>query len=243
MVLVLREITSWHTGCWSRLAGSNFYCASTDPANLCPKTEPRKQRGFTLYTLESRLQKQKAKLNPYLAACDFIGYFIFPVLCDLHVSILWVLSLLCHPLPRLISRTQSVFFFPSSPPFLLHLHLLPFSWGQGQWDVHKSHWCNVHRCAQIRGCASDRNSFLWELGVAWSVGRAGTCWMKKGGHTYYDRQWGQYQCDLSNVHWECTKSLLNGKGPSCGRGASEWGPCAMWKSEPCLKALWSLWSS
>jgi hypothetical protein len=35
-----------------------------------------------------------------MAACDFIGYFIFPVLGDLHVSILLsFLSLLCHPLP------------------------------------------------------------------------------------------------------------------------------------------------
>jgi hypothetical protein len=47
-----------------------------------------KGRGLTLYTLTSRLQKQKAKLNPLVAACDFIGQFIFLVLCDLHVSIL-----------------------------------------------------------------------------------------------------------------------------------------------------------
>jgi hypothetical protein len=42
-----------------------------------------------LYTLVSRLQKQKAKLNPYMVACNFIGYFIPLVLRDLlHVSIL-----------------------------------------------------------------------------------------------------------------------------------------------------------
>jgi hypothetical protein len=41
-----------------------------------------------LYTLASRLQKQKAKLNPHMATCDFIDYFISPVLCDFHVSIL-----------------------------------------------------------------------------------------------------------------------------------------------------------
>jgi hypothetical protein len=35
-----------------------------------------------------RLQKQKAKLNPLVAACDFICYSIFQVLCDLHVSII-----------------------------------------------------------------------------------------------------------------------------------------------------------
>jgi hypothetical protein len=66
-----------------------LYFSSTDPVDLCPKAEPGEQRGLTLHTLASRLQKQKAKLNPHTAACDFIGYFISPVLCDLlHVSIL-----------------------------------------------------------------------------------------------------------------------------------------------------------
>jgi hypothetical protein len=66
-----------------------FYCAITDPADLFPKAEPWEQRGLTLNTFASRLQKQKAKLNPLVAACDFIGYFIFSVLCDLlHVLIL-----------------------------------------------------------------------------------------------------------------------------------------------------------
>jgi hypothetical protein len=67
---------------------ATFYCAGTDPADLCPKAEFQEQRGFTLYTLASSLRKQKAKLTTHMAACDFIGYFIFPVLCDLHVSIL-----------------------------------------------------------------------------------------------------------------------------------------------------------
>jgi hypothetical protein len=71
-----------------RLAGSNGYCVGTDPVDSCPKAEPREQRGLTLYTLASRLQKQKAKLNPHMDACDLIGYFISLVLCDLHVSIL-----------------------------------------------------------------------------------------------------------------------------------------------------------
>jgi hypothetical protein len=51
-----------------------FYCPNTDSADLCPKAEPQEQRGFTSYTLASRLQKQKAKLNPHMAACDFVGY-------------------------------------------------------------------------------------------------------------------------------------------------------------------------
>jgi hypothetical protein len=66
-----------------------FYCASIGPAYSCPKAEPQKQRGLTLYTLASRLQKQKAKLSSHVAVYDFIGYFISPVLCDLlHVSFL-----------------------------------------------------------------------------------------------------------------------------------------------------------
>jgi hypothetical protein len=52
-----------------------FYCASTDPADLCPKAEPREQRGLTLYILASRLQKQKARSNPYMVIYNFIGFF------------------------------------------------------------------------------------------------------------------------------------------------------------------------
>jgi hypothetical protein len=52
-----------------------FYCASTDPADLCPKAEPREQRGLTLYILASRLQKQKARSNPYMVIFNFIGFF------------------------------------------------------------------------------------------------------------------------------------------------------------------------
>jgi hypothetical protein len=93
-VVLLREIMSWDRSLWGRLAGSNVYCAGTDQADSCPNPEPWEQRGLTLYTLASRLQKQKAKLNPHMAACDFIGYFISTVLCDLHhVSVLFFFSL------------------------------------------------------------------------------------------------------------------------------------------------------
>jgi hypothetical protein len=68
---------------------ATFYCAGTDSADSCPKAEPREQRGLTFYTLASRLQEQKAKLNSYVVACDFTDYFIPPVLSDLlHVSVL-----------------------------------------------------------------------------------------------------------------------------------------------------------
>jgi hypothetical protein len=86
--VMLREIMSWDRNLCGRLAGSNIYCASTDPADSCPKAASREQRCLTLCTLASRLQKLKAKLNPHMAAYDFIGCFISPVLCDLHVSIL-----------------------------------------------------------------------------------------------------------------------------------------------------------
>jgi hypothetical protein len=97
-----------------------FYCASTDSADSCPQAEPWEQRGLPLCTLASRLQKQKAKLKPHMAACDFIGYFIPPVLCDLHVSIFKVLSL-CFtiPFPYPIIRTQ---------PISFSVVLLPATW-------------------------------------------------------------------------------------------------------------------
>jgi hypothetical protein len=65
------------------------------------QTQPQGQRSLTLYTLANRLQKQKAKLNPHMVACDFTGYFIPPVLCDLCFNPLIFISLLCHPFPLL----------------------------------------------------------------------------------------------------------------------------------------------
>jgi hypothetical protein len=130
--LLLQEIMSWDRSLWGRLAGSNIYCANTDPVDSCPKAEPWEQRGLTLYTLASRLQKQKAKLNPHMATSDFIGYFIFPVLCDLlHVSILSVLSLCFAILSAcLFIRTSACLFLfwpPLScyiiPPFDARTHL------------------------------------------------------------------------------------------------------------------------
>jgi hypothetical protein len=123
--LLLWEIMSWDRRLWGKLAGRNVYCASTDPEDLCPKAEPREQRGLTLYTVASRLQKQKAKLNPHMAACDSTGYFIFPVLCDLHVSIFFkfYLSALLSPSPVLLSEHQPDCFF-SGLPFLVTLELI-----------------------------------------------------------------------------------------------------------------------
>jgi hypothetical protein len=57
--------------------------------------------------LQAGYRSKKVKLNPHMTACDSIGYFISPVLCDFHVSILQVLSLsFVIPSPHLIIRTQ-----------------------------------------------------------------------------------------------------------------------------------------
>jgi hypothetical protein len=59
-----------------------FYCASTDSTYSCAKAEPKNKGVFlTLYMLASRLQKQKARYNPYMVIFNFIGYFTL-VLCD-----------------------------------------------------------------------------------------------------------------------------------------------------------------
>jgi hypothetical protein len=62
-------------GHWGSLAGSNVYCVGTDSVNSCPKTGCWEKRGLILYTLTSRLQKQKARSNPYMVTCTPIGYF------------------------------------------------------------------------------------------------------------------------------------------------------------------------
>jgi hypothetical protein len=105
---------SWDGSLWGRLAGSNVYCADTDRVDLCSKAEPQEQRGLTSYTIASRLQKQKAKLNPHMAARDFYWLLHFP-------SAMWpfscfnslsFISLLCHPLPlSCCQNTTCVFLF------------------------------------------------------------------------------------------------------------------------------------
>jgi hypothetical protein len=92
----------------------------------CPKAEPREQRGLPLYTLASRLQKQKPKSNPYMVIFNFIGYFAL-VLCDFPLSgATWpsscsdfsdFISLLCHPyLPATSSGLRPRLFSSDPPP-------------------------------------------------------------------------------------------------------------------------------
>jgi hypothetical protein len=130
-----------------------FYCASTDSVVLCPNAEPQEQRGLTLNTLASRLQKQKARSNPYLVIFNFIGYFTlvlheffpFPLPHDLpHVHISQVLSL-CYAIPTslLLSQDSGLVCFllillpatilPSDLNVQCNSHQLPN-------DIHHKHW-------------------------------------------------------------------------------------------------------
>jgi hypothetical protein len=92
----------------------------------CPKAEPWEQRGLTLYTLASRLQKQKARSNPYIVIFNFIGYFTL-VLRDFPLpGSAWppscsdfsgFSSLLCHPyLPATFSGLRPGLFSSYPPP-------------------------------------------------------------------------------------------------------------------------------
>jgi hypothetical protein len=73
-----------------------FYCpAQTQQTPV--EAEPREQRGLTLSTLASRLQKQEAMFNPHMVACESVGYFT----PQCYVAFLSFISLLCHPLPLL----------------------------------------------------------------------------------------------------------------------------------------------
>jgi hypothetical protein len=96
---------------------AKFYCAGTDSADLSPKTEPQEQRGLTLYTLASRLQKQEARFSPYMVACNSIGYFtpsaMRPSSC---LDSFRFISLLCHPLPSATLSGYKLACFFSGPP-------------------------------------------------------------------------------------------------------------------------------
>jgi hypothetical protein len=120
----------WFLVFWVRLTslrmmfskGSNILLCWQRLSRLVTKGwAPRTKRSHLIY-LCKQVTEEKAKLNPYMAACDFIGYFIPPVLCDLlHVSILKVLSLcFAIPSPFLIIRTHPVC-FSSGPP----CHIIP----------------------------------------------------------------------------------------------------------------------
>jgi hypothetical protein len=124
---VVAGISSTDIGHWGSLAGSNILsCPSTDSADSCPKAEPWEQRGLILYTLASRLQKLKARFNPYMVACNSVGYFsssaVWPSSC--FNSFKFYLPLLYYQ-----NTNLSVSYFFSSPtyyiipPFYARAHL------------------------------------------------------------------------------------------------------------------------
>jgi hypothetical protein len=64
-----------------------------------PKTEPPKQRGFTLYTFASRLQKQDARFNPYMLYASLLATSPSEICDRPHIhNLLNFISLLCCPL-------------------------------------------------------------------------------------------------------------------------------------------------
>jgi hypothetical protein len=106
-LILLWEIISWDTGHWGRLAGSSL---------MCPKAEPQEQRGLTLYTLVSRLQKQKSKAQPTCGCMwlHWLSYFPSATWPSCFNS-LSVIRLLCYPFPLSPQNTACLFlFWPSS---------------------------------------------------------------------------------------------------------------------------------
>jgi hypothetical protein len=106
LVLLLWELLAEIRGLLRQLAGSNILLCQHSLSRLLSKGWAQEQRGLTLYTLASRLQKQKARSNPYMVVFNFIGYFTL-VLCDFPLpGTTWpstrsdfsdFISLVCHP--------------------------------------------------------------------------------------------------------------------------------------------------
>jgi hypothetical protein len=99
-VKILVGISSWDTRHWGSLAGSNIFLCWHRLSGLESTGWALRTKGSHLIYFARRLQKQKAKLNPYMFACNFIGYFIvtWPFLCFNSLSFI---SLLWHHFPLL----------------------------------------------------------------------------------------------------------------------------------------------
>jgi hypothetical protein len=109
---LFREITSWDTGHWGRLAGSNVYHAGTDPAE---------SKGWALRTKKppvifpcKQVTEAESKAQTTGGCMKLHWLFYFP-------SAMWhscfnsfsCISLLCHPIPL---SPQNTACFYSSPP-------------------------------------------------------------------------------------------------------------------------------
>jgi hypothetical protein len=102
------------------LQEATFYCASTDPADLCPKADSWEQRGLTLYTLASRLQKRKARSDPHMVMFNSVGYFTLVLRNFPLPSVTWpcphsnssgFISLLSIPTSLLLSQNSGLVCF------------------------------------------------------------------------------------------------------------------------------------
>jgi hypothetical protein len=109
----------WAKGHWSRLAGSNFYCAGTDPGDSSP--EPREQRGLTFPCKQVTEAKSKAQPTYGCMWPHWLFHFPSAMLPSCFNSLSFI-SLLCHPFP--LSHCQNticLFLFCPLPLFLATL--------------------------------------------------------------------------------------------------------------------------
>jgi hypothetical protein len=100
-------------GTLRQLSRKERFIVPADSADACPKAEPREQRDLTVYTLASRLQKQKARSNPYMVIFNSTGYFTL-MLCD-------------FPPPQCyltLSMFRSLRFYLSAMPSLPPCHVI-----------------------------------------------------------------------------------------------------------------------
>jgi hypothetical protein len=116
ILILLQEITSW-----DRLAGSNIYCAGTDPVDSCPKglMSLRTKRSHLIYPCKQVTEANSKAQSTHGCMCMWLHWlFHFPsAMWPSCFNSLSFISLLCHPLPVSLSEhSLSVSFLP---PFLL----------------------------------------------------------------------------------------------------------------------------
>jgi hypothetical protein len=118
--VMLWEIMNWDMSLWGRLAGSNVFCASTDPTDLCPKAEPWEQRRLTLYTLASRFRsKKQSSTHIWLLVISLVISFPQCYLTFTFQFFKFCLSALPSP-PSVSSSEHSLSVSYLASPFLLH---------------------------------------------------------------------------------------------------------------------------
>jgi hypothetical protein len=130
-----RPKSRWRHCCWrllaemldsEQLAGSNILLCQQRLSGLMSKGWALRAKASHLIYLASRLQKQKARSNPYMVIFNFISYFTL-VLCDfsllqcyltfLMFRFLDFIFLLCHPyLPAIFSGLRSSLLSFYAPP-------------------------------------------------------------------------------------------------------------------------------